>query len=376
NQVLATGTPYAAPEVAAHVLRHNRLDTIYTDITFQPQREADESISGILVVCTDVSQQVMARQEVKASVAKFQSLIEEAPVSTCLFVGEDMRIELINEVMLGYWGKDRRVIGKPLAEVLPELEGQPHLHVLQEVFTTGKTYEGRNVRADLQIDGQLKTFYFDLIYKPLRNAADEVYAIMDMSMDVTPQVLARQQLEESETKLRSVIEASPAAISLLIGADHIVESCNQAFIDIMGKGSAVVGKPLSESMPELITENQPFLGILDGVYASGVAYRTFDTPIDIVQHGVLKRGYYSLSYTPLFDVQGAVYAIVYVNLDVTEQVLARRKVEESELRYRTLSTQLEQLVEQRTEELAATNEELSASNEELLASYDEMTTTN
>ncbi|NYL32244.1 PAS domain-containing protein, partial [Salmonella enterica] len=81
------------------------------------------------------------------------------------------------------------VLGKPLIEVLPELKGQPHLQILQEVYTTGKPHEARAVRADLQKDGELQTYYFDLIHKPLRDANGRVYAIMDMSMDVTEQVL-------------------------------------------------------------------------------------------------------------------------------------------------------------------------------------------
>jgi PAS domain S-box-containing protein len=51
--------------------------------------------------------------------------------------------------------------------------------------------------------------------------------------------------------------------------------------------------------------------------------------------------------------------------DVTQQVVTRREVEESEERYRTLSAQLEQQVFQRTHELTIMNEEYAAANEEL-----------
>ncbi len=36
-----------------------------------------------------------------------------------------MKVELANDIVLGYWGKDRSVIGLPFHTGVPELEGQP-----------------------------------------------------------------------------------------------------------------------------------------------------------------------------------------------------------------------------------------------------------
>ncbi len=130
-------------------------------------------------------------------------------------------------------------------------------------------------------------------------------------------------------ELRSVVETAPVAIGLLIGPDHVLENPNQTFVDILGKGPSINGKPLRIAMPELMTENQPFLRILDEVYATGEPFHTYESPIDIVQHGVMNRGYYNFSYTPLFDQEGSVYAILDIAIDVTAQVMARQKIEEA-----------------------------------------------
>lgn len=142
-----------------------------------------------------------------SSEARSKSLIEEAPVATCLFVGRDMVIEVANEPMLAFWGKGRDVLGKPLAEAVPELKGQPFLGILDEVYTTGVPYEAKSARADLKVDGTLGTYYFDFTYKPLRNAAGEVYAIMDMAVDVTQQIITRRRVEESEARYRALSQA-------------------------------------------------------------------------------------------------------------------------------------------------------------------------
>ena len=142
-----------------------------------------------------------------SSEARFKSLIEEAPVATCLFVGRDMIIEVANEPMLAFWGKGQTVLGKPLIEAVPELKGQPFLSILNEVYTTGVPYEAKATPCDLEAGGVLGTYYFDFTYKPLRNNAGEVYAIMDMAVDVTQQVISRRKVEESEARYRNLSEA-------------------------------------------------------------------------------------------------------------------------------------------------------------------------
>ena len=211
KEVFATGVPFIAKEVAVEFVRNNQLETIYVDFTYQPQREPNQTIntapvSSILVVCVDVTQQVLSRQQVEASEARLRTLIEEAPVATCLFVGHEMRIDIANEAMIAVWGKGPSVMGKPLADALPELIGQHFLPLLDELFTTGNTYDAKAGRADLVVDGILSTYYFDYSFRPLRNATGEVYAIIEMAIDVTEEVTARQKIEEAESALRGAIE--------------------------------------------------------------------------------------------------------------------------------------------------------------------------
>ncbi|GAB3164343.1 PAS domain-containing protein [Telluribacter humicola] len=178
----------------------------FLNLIYQPYRELNGTISGITVLCQDVTEQVLARQRLAESEARFRSIVEEAPVATCLFVGRDMTVLVANEMMLNYWGKGHSVIGKPLKEAVPELEGQPFLGILDDVYTTGQTYEARNARAALEVDGVVGIYYYNFTYKPLFNASGEVYAIMDMAVDVTKEVLAQQQVQEAQELFHGAIE--------------------------------------------------------------------------------------------------------------------------------------------------------------------------
>lgn len=259
---------------------------------------------------------------------RFRSLITEAPVATCLFVGKDMVIEIANDIMIGYWGKDRSVIGKPLLEAVPELEGQPFISILEEIFRTGIAYESKNAPARLKVQGVLSTFYFDFTYKPLFDHEGNVYGIMDMAIDVTSQAIYLKELQASQERFRSIIASAPAAMGIFTGRDMVVDLPNQAFIDIIGKGQNIAGRKLAELLPEL--EGQKFLELLDDVYTTGQSYQSFGAPLDIYRDGKLARTYYNISFTPLRDAQGDIYGILDMSVDVTETVLSKQKVELAE----------------------------------------------
>lgn len=413
----------------------------------------------------DITEQKNATRNLQESEARFRTLVEEAPVATCLFLGRELIIEVANEKMLGMWGKGRSVLGKPLKVAVPELIGQPFLDILDNIFSTGKPYEAKSMKGDLEVDGQMRTYYFDFTYQPLFNTNGEVYGIMDMAVDVTEQVLAqeriaetqkellssfeespvsiaiisednltfrnvnssyatlvgrkpddlinkpmldalpeltgqgfddllygviktgipfiansvkvelfrfntphtiyvdftyqpryegtdkivgvlvvatevtaqvlaRQKVEESESKLRTILASAPAGIGLYVGKDLIIENPNQTFIDLMGKGDDIAGKPLIEVMPELISESQPFLQILDDVFNTGKEYHSFGSLAKIVKNGVMTNNYYNITYTPVFNSEGEVYAILEISVDVTEQIKAQQALEEAEAELR------------------------------------------
>jgi PAS domain-containing protein len=127
-----------------------------------------------------------------------------------LFVGKEMKIELANHIIIKMWGKG--VIGLPLIKALPELEGQPFLQLLDDVFTTGKTFEAKAAPAQLLVDGVLGTYYFDFSYIAIRNTAGEIYGVMDMATDVTAQVIALQELKDNKEQLDFTIEATELGI--------------------------------------------------------------------------------------------------------------------------------------------------------------------
>lgn len=206
EQVYDSGIAHYGTETLARLYRKGNLEQGYFNFVYAPIHNVAGEVSGIMVVATEVTDQVRAKLALQESEQRFRNLIAQAPVAISLFVGPDMIIDMPNEAMLKFWGKGD-VGGMPLAEALPELKGQPFLDILDNVYKTGVEYSAQEAKAELLVDGKMGTYYFNFTYKPLRNAAGEIYAIMDMAIDVSEQVEARRLIEANELRFRTLLEA-------------------------------------------------------------------------------------------------------------------------------------------------------------------------
>jgi PAS domain S-box-containing protein len=138
----------------------------------------------------------------------FRTLIEESPLPVGLYVGPQMVVRVVNNTILKIWGKDASVIGKTYREALPELEGQPFYKLLDDVYTSGIAYTGKEDICYLVNDGILKMYYFNFTFKPLKTPEGKVWGILNTAADVTDLVLTRKQLEEAEDRNHFALAAA------------------------------------------------------------------------------------------------------------------------------------------------------------------------
>lgn len=117
--------------------------------------------------------------------------------ATAVHVGETAIIQAANDAMLRIWGKDRSVIGKSLEEALPELKGQPFIDMFRKVWLEGLVISGKGTAADIVIDGELQTFYFDFEYRAIKNDAGKTICILHTAIDVSERVLRQQAVEQA-----------------------------------------------------------------------------------------------------------------------------------------------------------------------------------
>jgi PAS domain S-box-containing protein len=137
------------------------------------------------------------------------------------------------------------------------------------------------------------------------------------------------ELESEKTRLTDIFSNAPAFIASLRGPEHIYELANPKYYELVGQRD-LVGRRVREALPE--AAGQGFFELLDNVYLTGVPFVGNEMPMTIANGTgrVPELHYLNFVYQPVTDVNGAVSGIICHGVDVTEQVLSRRLLQESE----------------------------------------------
>ncbi|HZH01941.1 MAG TPA: ATP-binding protein, partial [Flavisolibacter sp.] len=126
------------------------------------------------------------------------------------------------------------------------------------------------------------------------------------------------------------------------GEDLVVQVASKVALDLWGKTEEeVIGRPFFDISPEL-REGQETL--FRQVQESGEPFIAKEFPVHYMRHGQPHFIYYDFVFQPLLNEDGKVTAIVSIGNDVTHSVIARKEIEESENRFRTLAETLPQMI--------------------------------
>jgi len=148
----------------------------------------------------------------------------------------------------------------------------------------------------------------------------------------------RSAAEAERNKLHDLFQVAPAAIIVMRGPEHRIVLANELYVKLVGRNSVdeLVGKTIREALPEV--EGQGYFELLDKVYNTGIPFAGKEAPVNLGANlSSLTQQFCDFSYQPTFDTEGNVDGILAHIVDVTEQVNARRKVEESESRFRLIA---------------------------------------
>jgi PAS domain S-box-containing protein len=143
-----------------------------------------------------------------------QSLFQQAPGFICVLNGPEHVFELVNEAYLQLVG-ERDLIGLPVREALPELEGQGMVELLDQVYRSGKSYVGRNslVRLKRGADGRTYEVYQHFVLQPIFEMDGRVSGIFVEGSDITEQILAEQVVHRLNETLESKVAERTDALA-------------------------------------------------------------------------------------------------------------------------------------------------------------------
>lgn len=124
-----------------------------------------------------------------------------------------MIIEIANDAILKSWGKDKRIIGKSIFSVMPEIVAQGFDKHLLNVYKTGVPYHSYETPVTLNRHGKKELIYYSFVYQPQRNVNGEIEGVAIIANEVTPQAILNKKIKESEENFRQLAELMPQKIS-------------------------------------------------------------------------------------------------------------------------------------------------------------------
>lgn len=186
-----------------------------------------------------------AKQDAETQRKRLNDLFMQAPAYIMVFRGPDHVLELVNPMIKELIGITRKIDGLPVRKALPDF-ADIIVPLLDQVYRTGIPYIGTEMmfRIDPDLKNNPKERYFNFVYQPSYDSEDKIDGILAHAVEVTEHVIARKELEYTNTLLHTITQN--ATLGLFMMDEH--QRCtfmNAAAEDITGfKFSEVRKKPL------------------------------------------------------------------------------------------------------------------------------------
>jgi signal transduction histidine kinase len=196
-----------------HMERRGRIEETYWNYSFTPIRDDQGRVLGILNQGHETTGRVLAEREHALEIERLRELFEQAPGAVTVLRGPQHVYELANPAYLELIGR-RDIIGKRVADVLPEVAGQGFIDLLDNVYRKGETYvgESRVIRLQRRPEAPAEDRYVDFVFQPIKDRTGRTEGIFVQATDVTERAEVASALRASEENLRRLNERLEALV--------------------------------------------------------------------------------------------------------------------------------------------------------------------
>jgi PAS domain S-box-containing protein len=278
-------------------------------------------------------------------------LMLQSPVPIVMLWGNN-GIMMYNDAYSVFAGaRHPKLLGTKVLEGWPEV-ADFNRNVMKKT-SAGKTLSYKDQELTLYRNNIPEAVFMDLNYSPVFDEHGNPAGVFSIVVETTKRILAEKKEEQAENalkqekeKLTSLFMQAPAVIALTKGPKHVFELANPLYMQITGN-RPILGKPIRKALPEL--NGQGIFEILDNVYKNDECYIGNEVPIslDINADGNVKEMYFNFVYQPSHDSNGNVDGILIHAVDVSDEIIARSRIEqtlEEEQRLVTMTHQRNELI--------------------------------
>lgn len=194
----------------------------------------DDARKLLYCVGKDVTDRKLLEKAIADERDQFYEMFQKAPSAIGMLKGPNHVFEMANPLYLKLIGK-KNILGKTVAEVLPEVIEQGFVEILDQVYRSGEPYIGREVLVKVN-DGRKKNLsdhYINFVYQAYRNNSGVIVGIFFFINDVTIQVESKKIIERSEKKYLQILETAQEGIWVLDEKSRTT-FVNKKICDILG----------------------------------------------------------------------------------------------------------------------------------------------
>ncbi|MFZ6776305.1 ATP-binding protein [Undibacterium sp. Ji83W] len=303
EHVMTGGAAHWYEDNLVPIWRNSRIEDVYWTYTYTPVFGDDDRIAGTLVVCTETTSRILAerRQGTLSSLTQRLMLCKsrEEIFMTVSAVAADNTADIV-AVSVNH-------------EDAPSLNKDTHfsIHAVELHFH-------HDCSLTFEISQRLP---FNAAY---REFLHEFTAVVCRALTHLESVLARDFAAAERDRL--LLDA-PVGTAIMLGEDLVYQLANPIYCKMIGRlESQVLGRSFDEVFPELL--DSAVRATFRQVYQEGMPFVSDETVIRLSLHGGEPEDrYYIYNLAPIRRVDGQVYGLMAIGIDITTQVLARTEIE-------------------------------------------------
>jgi PAS domain S-box-containing protein len=266
GQILVTRSPVTRRQIDCALMRslqmgHTVATTRYVllqsragserpiDEQASPIHSEDGSVSGAVVMFRDATDRLHAEalharlmREAETQRERQAQAFQLAPSFMALMRGPQHVFELANERYYQLIGR-RDIIGLPVREALPELDGQGVFEMLDEVLASGevRVENSRPVRVQRERDSPPEERILDFVYQPVREPDGSLFGILVHGIDLSDRVRAESALRERDQRLQLFLEDADDYGVIITDRDGVI-------IEWLGGAERITGWTAGEAV--------------------------------------------------------------------------------------------------------------------------------
>jgi PAS domain S-box-containing protein len=186
-------------------------EQVWMNLDYSPVLDESGQPGGVLAIVVETTERVLAERRISDEGERLRQMFRQAPGFMALLRSPEHIFEIVNASYLQLVGHRGDIVGKPAREALPEIEGQGFFELLDQVFSTGEPFVGRDLPVSLQRQpgSPVEQRFIDLVYQPITDKEGQVTGIFVEGYDVTERVQGETALRESQRRFQTIAEAMP-----------------------------------------------------------------------------------------------------------------------------------------------------------------------